>query len=806
MRFILSTLLFVCCVSGFSQNEMVKGVVHDAANNPISFANVTVSEVNNDGEVASNFLKGTTTDELGSFEISGLQPGKYQLSIRYIGYTEVQKIVTAPSDLGVILLEIAAENLNETVVMGRRPTIQKTMGRLVFNVENSSLSVGNSLELLKKTPGVLVQGDAISIQNRPTQIYLNDKRVYLSSTEIATFLKNLDAATIKTIEVVTIPTANYDAESGTILNISTSRALLPGYKGSVNGTYEQATFPKYQVGTSHFYKNNWINLFGSYIHSPRKEIKEDENFIRFFEPNGNTSSIWEGDFTRITRSQGHQGNLVADFTIDDKNTISLSSTVFVSPNKKYRNVQQNDIFDSQRQLDSTFFTRSTLNNDTHNISFTGEYVLKVGDKGAQIAASSNYISYESDQSQDLRSDYFLPNDDFIRTNSFFTNALQRTDILVGKIDAEMTMWEGSFATGVKYSNIDTESGLDFFDTENNNMLLNEALSDLFLYKESIFAGYVTFSKSWDKLSLSAGLRAEYTDVEGDSRTLGLVNTQEYFEWFPTISLDYQWHEHHGIGLAYKRAIERPRYQSLNPFKYFINENNFNAGNPNLIPSIENKITLSYSLRNKFFIEAYYQTIDSSLELLTFQDNINQTFRQIDANSLQFLQYSLDFIFYDSLTTWWYTSAVTSTYYLESEFFALESAPETFTNDTFGFYAQLYNSFTLTKDRSITSDVSALYISNFIGGSTEYKNQFSLSVSMQKSFWNGRATVFLGVDDIFNTNNVRVTSRYLNQDNSYFPRIESRLFRAGFTYKFGNFHLRNNNRSNTIEEKDRLQNP
>lgn len=213
---------------------------------------------------------------------------------------------------------------------------------LIFNVEQTSLSVGNTLDLLSKTPGVLVLNGAISIKNQTATIYLNGRRVYLSPSETTTFLQNLDASAIKQIEVITNPSSQFDAEAGTVLNIITSKSITPGYKGSISSTYEQAIFAKYILGTSHFYKNNWVNLFASYNYSPRKENKDEDSFIRFFDTDEvATTAIWEGDFNRITRSFAHQVNLVTDFTINDKNTLNVSVNTLISPNKTFKNIQKN---------------------------------------------------------------------------------------------------------------------------------------------------------------------------------------------------------------------------------------------------------------------------------------------------------------------------------------------------------------------------------------------------------------------------------------------------------------------------------
>lgn len=785
-----------------AQNYTLTGTIVDENNNPVSFVNVVLYQ-----KAESEPFTGTASDEKGNFSIESLSNGEYIVEISMIGFkTKTLPVIISESiSLNTIQIEEDAEQLGEAVVTAKRPTIQKTAGMLVFNVENSSLSTGNSLNLLSKTPGVLVLGGAISIKNQPTTIYLNGRRVYLSATETVSFLQNLDASVVKQIEVITNPSSQFDAESGTVLNIITSKNLTPGYKGSINGTYEQAIFSKYTFGTSHFYKNNWLNLYGSYSFSPRKENKDQDSYIRFFETDETTTNaIWESDFNRITRSYGHQGNFVADIDFNEKNSLNVTANIFVSPNKEYKNHQNTAIFNTQRQLDSTFFTKSFMDTDVTNIALGTDYKNKISENGGELTVGGNYISYTNDQTQELKSDYFFPNGDFIKSIQFETSAVQDTKIATGYIDLSTGLFEGTFETGLKYSNIDTNTGLDYFNIVNGNLVLNPTLSDNFNYKESIFAGYFSFDKSFEKWNISLGTRAEYTDVKGISVAFGSLNTQEYFKLFPSASVEYQLDSNNSFGVNYARKIERPRYQSLNPFRYFLNENNFNEGNPNLVPSIEDKVTLSYTHKGKWFFELYYQTIENSLEILNFQNNEIFIFRQLDANLIDFFQYSFDAVYSAPIGNYWYASFVTSTYYLENEFFAVESSQERAQNHTLGFFAQAYSQITFSQKGGFTSDISARYISNLISGSLDYKNIFDLSISFRKSIWNRSASISVGVDDIFQTNNVRVTSRYLNQDNSYFARPESRKFWIGFKYNFGNYSLRENKKTISTKEGERLQ--
>ena len=240
-------------------------------------------------------------------------------------------------------------------------------------------------------------------------------------------------------------------------------------------------FAKYNVATSHFYKNNWINLYGSYSFSPRKELKRDDNDIRFFNPdNSSTKSIWETDFSRVTKSYAHQASLIADVTFNETNSLNLNLSTTISPDKTYNNTVDAFIYYPQRQLDSTFVTNSFLENDTATFSAAATHSLSIGEKGASLQTSAHYISYDFDQSQWVNTNYFLPDDTFLRNNSFLTNALQETNIFSGQTDLSTPLGGMSFSGGLKYSHIDTKSGLDFFDTDlGSNPQLNETFSDLF---------------------------------------------------------------------------------------------------------------------------------------------------------------------------------------------------------------------------------------------------------------------------------------------------------------------------------------
>ena len=804
MRSKLTLVFLFFSVLAFCQTDELSGRVVGTDGAGISFATIIISETPNEENPEGVFVAGTTSDDFGNFKIATPTASSYLVTISYLGFTSVKIEAISPKNIGNIRLEQAPESLEETIITANRPTIRKEPGKLIFNVEKTTLSTGSAIDILTKTPGLIVTQDRITVKNLSPVIFMNNKRVYLSQSELISLLQNVDGEIIKAIEVITNPSAKYDAEAGTVVNIITSKAISLGYKGAVNGTYEQATFAKTRLGTSHFYKNDWVNLFGSYSVSPRKELKQDDNNIRFFNPDETSiKSFRASNFEKITNKTTHQANIVADFIVDEKQMISLSAMGFFNPNERFLNKAVAEDANPNQELDSTFVTRSTFANEQSNVSLNLEHAIKIDEKGASATTSFNYIKYDNQRNQSVNTGYFLPDETLISRNRFRTKAAQNSDIITAQTDFIIPLHNGNLETGLKFSNINTDSGLDFYDVNNETTVQNESLSDLFMYSENIFAGYINYDREWEKWAISLGLRGEQTAVTGDSRSLGIVNNQNYFELFPNISISQSLDENNSITAGYVRRIHRPRYQSLNPFKYFITENNFNEGDPNLVPAIDDKFEIGYNYKNTWFIDAYYIHTNNGLEVISYQNNQDNTLQNIDTNIQEGHNISFDVVYAAPLKSWWYLQVVTSTFYLKNTFDALQSSQETASVDTFGFYAQMYSGFTVSKSAGLSSDVTALYISDMIYGAAEYNNQFNLSFSIRKSLWNKRASITLGVDDIFNTNNVQVATQYLNQDNRFFAKEESRLFRIGFKYSFGNARLQDNNKTTTSDERNRL---
>ena len=782
----------------FGQEFTISGKVVTSDGSPISYANVIL--LSSQDEV----VKGVISEENGFFEIKEVSQGSYKIRVSFVGFTVYDTAVfSLNSDevLDNIVLEESTESLDEVTVVGRKPQITRKADRIVFNVENTIVSNGSTWDILKNTPGVVDKQGLLTVRNRGVQVYLNDRKVELTGSELKSLLEGLGGETIKEIEVIMNPPARYDAEGGPILNIVSSQSKTKGYKGSVTARGTYGIFPKHYFGTSHFLKGKKVNLFFNYGFNPLKASHQSDNFINYFNPQGGRDR-WVQDFERKTWTKAHNANLILDYQISEKQLLSLSALGLYSPNE----------FNFSRSLTSvtpaiddpfTINTNSGLDSEKYNIAIDLQYKYTL-EKGI-LSTNLHHTRYNREVTQDLRSNYRDLGGTSFRIVRFNSDALQDIEIYTGQLDYSTSLGKLDFETGAKFSIIDSRSRIDFSNIQNDVQNgLSVAQNDDFLYDENVYAGYVSLAQDWEKWSAKTGLRVEQTESIGNSLALNELVDLDYFEWFPSAFVQYKASENHSWSIDYARKLDRPRYQDLNPFAYFLNENNFDTGNSNLLPSFSNNFNLNYSLKNSYFFDVYYRDNGAFILTLPFQDNVNQVLRTERQNAVGSKSWGIDFTHARSITKWWYFYTYISIFHEENTFRAEESANAIYTNEVDGVYLSGYNYFTLSKDATWKAEASITHFTNFISGSYIQDPTTNITLGVKKSFWKERATLTVTASDILGEANALLTSRYLNQDNSYFAVPETQNVRIGFTYNFGNFKLEDNERDIDKNERTRIE--
>ena len=464
-----------------------------------------------------------------------------------------------------------------------------------------------------------------------------------------------------------------------------------------------------------------------------------------------------------------------------------------------------EVFSAGSVLDSTFNTINKAVDETFNLAFTLNYNHKFKRAGESLSANIHHTNYDFSNFQDVNTGYFLPNhNDPFRNNQFQTFSSQTIELYTGQADYELPINESAhFEAGAKLSKINSESVLNQYIFENDVRQEDLDASDVFLYDETNYATYVSFSKDWKSWRIKSGLRVEFTDIKGNSLSTNQINETDYIKFFPSFHALNKLNANSEIYFNYNRRIYRPRYADLNPYKYFLNDNSYRSGDPNLKPQIDDSFTLGYVYNEDYTFEIYYRYENDPSIQIVFQDNENNFIKYLNTNIDRSISYGLDLSSYIQIQNRWNLYAESSIFYYENQFYALESSNELFSTDKWSVLFRFSNNITFLKDKSLLADISYLYISPYAQGPLIVGKRSSLDISLSKTLWDNKASVSMGIIDVFNTKNFSTSTKYLNQDIYKKRRYENRLFTLGFNYKFGNFRLSNNKKEIDLEEIERL---
>ncbi len=792
----ICTILFLLGSSISFAQITLKAKVVDKDQMPIAFANAVLLDAK-----TKSIYKGEITDEEGVFLLTHIKAGTYELRVTFLGFKDhVQTIeLTRSKVLKTILLTEDAEALDEIQITAKKPTIKRKIDRLVFNVENTSLSIGNAWDVLKKTPGVLVNNEQLTIRNSANiLILINDKRVYLSSSELKNLLEGTSAQEITSIEVITNPPAKYEAEGNAILNIKMKKNLVTGYKGNIGGNFTQARYAKQSLTTSHYFKNKKVHLYGSYTHTRGQYNRLEEELIDF-----NSAATFRSFLNRNSWSRTHNIRLNSEFYLSKKSSLIVGTQLYYRPNWKARNRTDSEVLNLDNSLASTFITNSSANDFIRDVGIDIDYELKFTD-AQKMQISMHYTAYDGNGDQQVETNYF----DLLNVNTgnnlFATNRAQKTTIYNTQFDYENsisddTKWEAGF----KFASVESLSDLKHFNEINGQNVLDVTKTNAFSYREKNVSAYLSYETAFKKWSIKGGLRGEYTDLIGTSITINQTNKSDYFKLFPTLYLQYAPNDNHQFGMTYGKRISRPNYSSLNPFRFYFSDYSFFEGNPMLRPAISHNFELQYTLFKSYNIELFYGEKVDYITEVNYQNNVDNSLRFSSVNVPTKKGFGINVSANLALSDRWNLYTEHSLYNDENIIVAQENNDQLIMNNLWGYYGYYSMSYQFLKDKSLTAEMNFFMVTDGIQGSLQIEGSEDLSLGITKKIMNNKASVSLRVSDILRSQIIRITTNYLDQNNYFIDNRETQYIRIGFKYNFGNQSLKKKKIKARSSEKNRL---
>ncbi len=459
--------------------------------------------------------------------------------------------------------------------------------------------------------------------------------------------------------------------------------------------------------------------------------------------------------------------------------------------------------DTQGSFISSFITTNDSNEDVSNNSFYADWNHKLNKKGAEFSVNTHYTYYDSDKLQDLQTDFYSTEGTVTGENDFTTQSVQQINLFNLQFDYSSPFGESTFfESGLRYAGIDSKSKIFQEGFDRSQPGINPTEAGIFDYDESIYAAYMSLDNQWGTWRLKSGLRGEYTRTLGNLDISTESIKRNYLEMFPSISLDYKPGDKHNFQFYYYRRIERPRYNSINPFQVFQSNNSVIEGNPNLLPATRNYMALGYTFDQSYTFEVYYKNQKNDNQSQVFQDNESNLLRFLEQNLVRDISYGVDFYMNKQITNAWSSYLLLTYYHKEDQFTDLDTG-SILKNGLWAYFMRANNSFEILSDKSLTADLDFMYASKSVNGNSISKSWNSLNFSLRKTLWKKKASISLGIEDMFKSQKYFNSRNFLNQNNSSLDRPENRLLTFGFRYKFGNQKIRNNEKSKSVDEIDRL---
>ncbi|MBS7564377.1 TonB-dependent receptor [Mucilaginibacter sp. Bleaf8] len=766
----------------------------------------------------SSIVKSSLSNEAGAYTLDRISTGTYLIKATIIGYNKsfsspITVAAGSTVNVPVIKLQPATNSLKTVNVTATKPLIERKVDRTVINVENSVLAAGNSaMEILERAPGVTIdKDDKISLRGKQgVTVMIDGKLTYLSADQLAQFLRSTDGNTIQSIEIITNPSAKYDAAGNSgIINIKMKKNRSAGTNGSFSANAGYGRNHKASSSLNMNHKDGNLNIFGTYSYNNNKR-PQDITLNRTVVNKGVPTYYNEAtDFTG--NRSAHNYKLGADYDISKRNTIGVQITGY---NTNFdANTFNNTLISPDRITISNVTTTSNLAKESYNnIAANINNRLILDTTGKELTMDADYSYFYNKQSSNYRNSYFAANGSTLNKLSILGNNLP-TYINIGTFKADYTNPIGKtmkLETGVKFSYVHTDndlrsdSVLNVMSSPANQVKGTDwSRTNLYIYTENINAGYVNFSKTWKKTSLQLGLRAEQTNSKGDSKdstNISKINDRHYLNLFPSVFLNHEISDKHSIGLNFSRRIDRPSYDDLNSFTQIINAYTYQQGNPNLKPQYTSNYELSYTYKKNYNITlGYSKTTDVMVEVPRQIDALGVTFITRDNLAVQ-NAYNLNISAPFNLTKWWNSNNNLTGFYLGFK----TNSPELQLND--GQYAGNVTSInTFTVSKSVKLEGTYNYQSGLTYGLFHIRSNYSFDAGISKSFAEKRATLKFSVSDIFNTRRQYLTVQQGNLNFNVFQKNETRIARLTFTYNFGNTKIQSRrHQTGADDEKGRVK--
>ena len=788
----------------------VGGLVRDAATEqPVEFASVALLRAADAGVVQATY-----TDAAGRYAFGPVPAGAYTLAVSFVGYAPgtVPTFAVAagvPIQLGPMALQPQAKALGEVVVTGQRAAVEQQLDRTVLNVGALASNAGaTALDILEKAPGVSVdQNGQLSLKGKKEVIVLIDgQRTYLSGEELASRLRAMDATQLSQVEIMTNPSAKYDAAGDAgLINLKTKQLNQDGLNGTLTLGVGLSPYFKSNDGLALNYRVGKLNTFASYgliQNNGSFDINTQRNFVA---ANGQKTGELNQAAHRLSHSQTHTLKLGLDYALSPVTTLGFSVAGFLNPQRP-TSTTTTTLTDAAGVPTATLRTTSQTRAEWDNAALNVNGRHQFGGE-RELTASADYLAYRSSNAQTLLSDTYSPDGTLTGQLPLRGDIPLAIDIATAKADYSQPVGQlFKLEAGAKTALIQTRNQANYFTTTPATGVEQPdyTRSNQFNYREAINAFYVNGSRQWGPWNAQLGLRYEATQYTGhqlgNPEKPDSLFVRSYQNLFPTVFVGYKANEKNQFGFSFGRRIDRPVYQNLNPFLSIIDQYAYSTGNPFLQPQFSTNLelahtyagwlttTLNYSRTNGFITETLQKRGDVIIR------SVGNVARRDNAGLALSAQLPINKV--------WTLNAFANGAYTRFDG-AIAGTP--FATSAFSLSLNLTNQLAL--GNGWTGEVSGFYHGrNRDEGQAVVRSISQLSLGLSKQLLDKRATLTFNVRDVLHSQVAREIQDFPGVVSTVQLTRDTRVANVSFVYRFGQAASKAAKRSasSADDEKNRVK--
>lgn len=753
--------------------------------------------------VEGNLVSGGITDGKGNFDIK-IPKGAYNISIEFISFktkTFSNQEISKNTNLGTIELAIDAQALDEVEIIAEKSTVEIKLDKKIYNVgKDMTVKGGSAADVLDNVPSVTVDVEGnISLRgNDNVRILINGKPSGMIGLSGADALRQLPADAIQKVEVITSPSARYEAEGTSgILNIVLRRGKADGFNGSVTAT---AGTPENLGGSVNLnYRINKFNFFTNTAYSYSDSPGNAFNNLTYFDTNEDVIG-YRNEATDYQRKRNRfNTNLGIEFFITDKSSIT-GTFFFRDSDGDNLATNTTNQFDANEILTSTGIRENSEEESGKNIEYSLNFTQNFKTDGHRLTFDFQYSDDSDYEAADISDVTTYP--DYIENNPERTATSDASNDILVRGDYELPIGENSkFEAGFKTDLNDLTSDylVEDYNPDTGEFENNTDFSNTLEFSQDIYAFYGQYGTKFNKVSILLGLRSETTD-----RTILLLQTNEYdhknwTELFPTANIGIEFNDQESLTIGYNRRLRRPRSRFLNPFESRTSETYIRKGNINLDPTYTSAFDVGYLKRwNKVTLNSsvYFQHSINNIEYAQMEEirEVNGeptiVIIRMPINLSSQDRYGLEFTTNYNPYKWWKLSgsfnfyrAITKGDYEDINYDA----------DNRSWFTRISSTITLPGD--IDWQTRAMYMGPRESAQNKTKSMVSLDLAFSKDLFKERATISFNVRDLLNTRKRRSETTTETTFNEGEFRFRPRQFLLNFTYRLNQKKKRQRSQGN-----------